>query len=490
MHVVRNLALAGASSLLLSAAPAPFGAPFANNNGTMVPPGQYNGPYFRLSHTYPASAPTPAMPWRAAINNGVITTANANAYAQALKLAVGKDMQVLLQNYPAWDASARGWYNEPWLGSEREPIHGTYVGGAYLDSSLFPISGLTKPITTYVLTYYNLTAAPTLNHIWGKTAQAPVITSTSTQFAEGSIIVKAAFVTASGRDWPVMKGALTWPLFISANATAYPTLAGNGGGAPGDPKTTPPTLPILPVQPVLTDTSLMQFDIIVKDSVSAPKTGWVFTTLVFDNRLAQGPSGIWDQMVVLGAQWGNDPQANDPTNPNPVLIENWANPAAPVYGGETFGWGQRLSGPNDQAMNDIVYPETGKPGFYKNAKDSSCMSCHSSAQWNLANQAHGMPSFLLPLTTRRPQAPPAGCPTPCDYLAYSPVPGSNTWMKWFQNRKGNQPMDKGSVAGDFDMVLTFKSLPKWYEAKYGKPHTLLERRYRAQRLYVPATKTN
>ena len=46
-------------------------------------------------------------------------------------------------------------------------------------------------------------------------------------------------------------------------------------------------------------------------------------------------------------------------------------------------------------------------------------------------------------------------------------------MKWFQNRKGDVPMDKGSIAADFDMVLTFKSLPAWYQATQGKPHQLL-----------------
>lgn len=46
----------------------------------------------------------------------------------------------------------------------------------------------------------------------------------------------------------------------------------------------------------------------------------------------------------------------------------------------------------------------------------------------------------------------------------SPEPGSQLWMKWFQDRKGDQPMDAGNIAGDFDMVLTFKALPAWNKA--------------------------
>lgn len=424
--------------------------PFANNNGTTVPPGQYSGPYFKLSHDYPATAPVPEMPWRIAIQNGLITTTNAKAYGDALKQAVGKDMKVLLQDYENWDAAERGWYNEPWLGSLREPIHGMYVGTSEFDPTLFKKSGLTKPITTYVLTYYDKTAAQTLYHIWNKTAMKPTITSSSTQFAEGSLIIKASFITADGTVWPVMSGAQTWPLYISTNATTGST------------------------ETVLTNTSFMQFDIIVKDSQSAPQTGWVFSTLVYDNRIKPSANGVWDQMVVLGVQWGNDPQADDPKNPTPILLENWNNPAAPAYGGETFGWGERLSGPNDGAMNSIAYVVDGKTSYVKTGKNSSCMSCHSSAQWNTDNPALGMTSFLLPLLTALP-APPSGCPDQdqCGYLD-SPVPGSPLWMKWFQDRKGNQPMDVGSVATDFDMVLPFKSLPQWYAATQNEPHRLLD----------------
>lgn len=449
------VALGAAVFTLAASAAAPgLANPFADNNGMQPTRLQYKGPMFKLSHAYPSGLPAPAMPWRAAIKNGVITTQNAGAYAQALKQAVARDMRVLLFDYANWNADKRGWYNEPWLGqpsggpghfSGREAIHGTYVGAGSLDTSLFAKSGLTRPMTTYVLTYYDKTAAQTLRKVWNTSARKPALTPASTQYAEGSLIVKAAFVTAGPDVWPVMTGAQVWPLYISTNATI---------GEPKDPKK--------PGPPKVTNTYLMQFDIIVKDSVSAPDTGWVFSTLVYDPNIKPGANGIWDQMVVLGAQWGNDPQANSTTDPSAPLLQNWNNPAAPMYGGETFGWGERLSGPNDGAMNDIAYKVDGMQQKVKNAKDSSCMSCHSSAQWNV--KANDMPSFLLPLTTRSPE--------PVDGYLNSPAPGSADWLRWFQNRKGDVPMDKGSIATDFDMVLAFKSLPYWFAAQSGKTHPL------------------
>lgn len=431
----------------LAVAAAPVATPYANNNGALPPSSQYSGPLFKLSHAYPAKVAAPAMPWRDAIQNGKITVQNAGAYAEALKAAVGKDMPTLLFDYAHWDAAARGWYNEPWLGSAngkyggREAIHGMYVGTDELDASLFAASGLTKPISTYVLTYYDKVAAQTLNHVWSASAgMKPNVTSTSTQFAEGSLIVKAAFVTAGPDVWPVMAGTQAWPLYITTNATT--------GGS---------TLP------KVTNTYLMQFDIIVKDSQSAPDTGWVFMTLVYDSNVKPGANGIWDQMVVLGAQWGNDPQANSTFNPAAPLLQNWNNPAAPAYGGATFGWGNRLSGPNDGAMNDIAYKDGVKQQLVKNAQDSSCMSCHSTAQWN--PKTNTMPSFLLPATSNPPQI------ASKQYIV-SPPPGSPDWLRWFQNRKGNVPMDAGSIAADFDMVLAFKSLPLWYTATTGKTHAL------------------
>lgn len=414
--------------------------PFADHNGVLPPPADYAGPLFKLSHQYPSQLPAPAMPWRAAIRNGRIGVQNAPAYTQALKDAIGADMRALL-DYAQWDAAQRGWYNDPWMGAQREPIHGLLMGVESTDNTLFPKSALARPFTTYVVTYYNRTAAQTLGRIWGATAMTPAVDVASTQYAEGSVTVKLAFTTAGPSDWPAMQGAPVWPAYVAANASTGKL-----------------------DQPAVTDLRLLQLDIVVKDSQSAPQTGWVFTTLVYDRNLAPGRNGVWDQLVPLGAQWGNDPQLGAAPGAKTPLAETWVNPAAPAFARETLGWGGRLSGPNDHALNDISFVVDGSRRLVRNARNSSCLSCHGTSQWAVNDPQMGMASFLMPLA---PSAAGAGAP----YLN-SPAPGSGEWLRWFQNRPGNVPMDAGSVAGDFDLALTFRVLPAWLEATSGKEHAL------------------
>jgi hypothetical protein len=430
---------AAAFSSILSAEPkmpftteqvAPSGTtaqPFADNNSLIPPKSQYKGPLFKLSYNWPTKPLPPLQnpPWAKAINNGPITVENAAAYVKALKDYVGPNAKTLVWNYKHWNAGKAGWYNQPWLGSIRESIHGTYTGSQFPPST-FPGTGLTKTITTYVLTYYDERAAYAVGQVWGKTAMTPKIETALAQIPEGGVIVKAALVDATAKDWPVMKGAANWPLYAPIN---------NGTQVPS-----------------VTTTSFMQFDIIVKDAKSSPKTGWVFATLVYDT---DKPGTGWDKMVPLGAMWGNDPDVNSTADPKAVLNENWINPKAPLYSTQTLGWGGRLSGPNDGARNGIIV------GSQKmdNTPNSSCMSCHSPAEWP-------MKSFLLPSTTYPPTF--SG-----DYLV-SPAPGSTDWFEWFQDRPGTQPKDAGTVALDYDMVFAFKSLPLWSKA-VGKPVMLLKR---------------
>jgi hypothetical protein len=364
-------------------------------------------------------------PWVNAIGGQRITIENAAAYVNALKEFVRIKASHLVWNYDTWDAGMNGWYNQPWLGSIREATHGMYTGSTF-DASLFPGTGLSKTFTTYVLTFYDDRASRALSRVWGSTAMTPTLTNSSAQFDEGAIIVKAAFIDITGDDWPVMKGAATWPLYVP-----IPTKAS-------------------PQPPSVTRSAFMQFDIIVKDSRSAPKTGWVFSTLVYD---AGAPGKGWDKMVPLGAMWGNDPGVDSSTNAHAPLSETWINPKAPLYSTQTLGWGGRLSGPNDGAVNDIMVDDKPMP----NTPNSSCMSCHSPAEWK-------MNSFLLPSFQNNDPPPPFKvCGAKGEFIC-SPRPGSPQWLTWFQDRLGSQPMDTGTIPTDFDMVFAFKSLPLWARA--------------------------
>ena len=437
----------------LATTAAAVATPFQNNNGQVPTPQQYSGSLFMVSHDWPQKPLPPLVnpPWQTAIKGQPINTQNASAYAYALRDYVSKNAKTLILDYPNWNAGNAGWYNEPWLGSEREAIRGTYAAGEF-GPEIFPDTGLRATFNTHVLTYYDARAAYTLFKLWGAAATNPDIKTANSQFEEGAVIVKAAvFASIDPKQktdwWDAMKGAPVWSLFIDQSQS-----------------------PNSPQPPQVWPGYVAQFDIIVKDTKSSPITGWVFTTLVYD---ASAPGDGWDKMIPLGAQWGNDPQA---TQPGQSLVENWINPIAPKYSTQTLGWGGRLSGPNDGARNNIAI--NGKVEV--NAPDSSCMSCHSTAQWNASrpyiphmSRPNGMVSFLLPSFST--DSPPGfqlcgndGKPNPGGSNICSPAPASAEWMKWFQNRAGTEPMDPGSIAMDFDEVFSFKSIPLWQKATVGK----------------------
>jgi hypothetical protein len=169
-------------------------------------------------------------------------------------------------------------------------------------------------------------------------------------------------------------------------------------------------------------------DIIVKDHKTAPKTGWVFSTLVYD-KAAPGAT-TWDKLVPLGAMWGNDPGVD-----NDRLEETVINPAAPAYAKITLGWGLRLSGPNDAATQSL-HPPT------EPTRISSCMSCHGAAEY-----------------------PPDAGLVPRGSTGFF-TPGSPQWNQWFQDRSGRVPQtaDRKHIALDYDMVSR-QALINWDAAR-------------------------
>ena len=177
-------------------------------------------------------------------------------------------------------------------------------------------------------------------------------------------------------------------------------------------------------------------------------------------------------MVPLGATWGGNPDVA-PTNKaitppaavNPKLTENWINMKTPDYARSTLGWDGRLSGPNDGA---VVTPAWAGGHYYPAGISSvGCLGCHSSAQYNpksLTTDEPNMVSFLLPTTTQPPTVLPPPHSHGDERALVLNEPGSTAWLKWFQSRAGDEPMDSGQVALDYDMVTAFKAIPMWQAA--------------------------
>lgn len=240
------------------------------------------------------------------------------------------------------------------------------------------------------------------------------------------MVVKAAAVTATPGQWPVVKDAAIWNVW-------RPTVPDTLNAAKNPTQSLVPTL--LPLR-------VLQFDIIAKDSVASPQTGWVFTTFVY--RADEPGTGAWDKLVPLGAQWGNDPQlALSPSGTarsekTRALRETWINPQAPAFSKETLGWGGRLSGPIDVAKRHNVIFTDGVAR--KEQRSSSCLGCHGTAQYPFIANLYPSPNRSFP---------PDGSP----FLLYPP--GSEDWARWFQNRPGNvaQNQNAGTAALDYDMLI-------------------------------------
>ncbi len=410
-------------------------------NAQTRPPVGYTGTTFNLKHDYPsifALSSSETYPWKKVTGNSLITQENAYKYVMALKGYVSTDMRKLLMDYENWNAEGEDWWQSIWLGTQREPIHGMYVGSEF---NAHTLAQQDVNLTTFVYTLFDKQAAVTLNKLWGtdlEGAENPKLNNAqNSQYAEGSVIVKFAFVTASGEEWAPMKGAAPWTIYSNIDPNT------------GNPYTNKGS--------ELRDVYLMQFDIIVKDSVAAPDTGWVFSTLVYDKD-ARG-NDPWDKMIPLGATWGNNPNVintsrsaiTPPVSPNRALTQNWINMDTPEYSRSTLGWDGRLSGPNDGAVVDSAKTEDGKT--YKALATVGCLGCHSSAQYT-------QESFLLPAVEIPSETVPL--------VLYDP--GSEGWMKWFQNRNGKTPMDSGpgQIGLDFGMVTSFKAIPLWEAAMAAK----------------------
>lgn len=400
--------------------------PFASNNGFYPAADAWDGPFRVANFAFP-TAPVPPVWQPGGPVGGPITTANAAQFVAALKAVVAPSMRRLVEAPNQWDPRREGWYDMPWTAAGKDPCDGrdSLLGsysGQRIERDSFADSGLAVDMQNFTLIYYDPTSAAMLGRLWADPFRPDV---TAAQFPEGAIVIKVGAVTATPAQWPVLDGAALW-------YAHWPRLDPQAGRCVYDPKTNPPV-----VQPV----RVLQFDVIVKDRVASPETGWIFTTFIHD-RDAAG-DGPWDRLVPLGAQWGNDPRyagEADGNGPNGELQETWINPAAPGYALGTLGWGGRLSGPIDVSQRHNVVLTDGRR--VPRLEVSSCMSCHSSAQFPFTANLYPSPNI---------QFPPEGQP----FLLFPP--GTDEWARWYQNRPGTTPMtaNRAGVGLDYDMLITF-----------------------------------
>ena len=433
MNVTRNLNILLLISLLCSFttinAKENVVDPFAINNGNIPSQKEYNGSFFKFNYDYPTNYIKPkSMPWQERLKGKPLTKDKAHEYVLALKKHISASVKDFVIDPEKWNnSSQKGWYSMLWAGEEvpktgwegRDSIYGTYTG-QIMSKEVYSKFGLKVNIRNHAAIYYDETAAYTLNKVWQKCDKnikecIPSVNNNEAQFKEGAIVIKSAGVTATPEQWPVLEGAAKWKIFrkpFNLNGTIEDS------------------------EPKVTDIRVGIFDIIVKDSIASPETGWVFTTLVYDKD-AEGENA-WDRMVPLGAMWGNDPLVNSAKNPTQELTENYINPDAPAWTKVTLGYGGRMSGPFDIAVKYNVIVDD-KP--VKSLRSSSCLSCHGTTSY--IDDISSMQTFFYPAR---------------DYSNTPWVmhtPGSSQWNEWFQNKWGDVPQskEKNAIALDYSTFL-------------------------------------
>jgi hypothetical protein len=100
---------------------------FLNHRDSVPTKQQYPDSLFVLSHDYPATAKPVVNPsWQKALNGQPISASNVFAYMDSLKKYVAPNLLPFFANNKEWTSAKHGWFNEPWLGSQREAILGSY----------------------------------------------------------------------------------------------------------------------------------------------------------------------------------------------------------------------------------------------------------------------------------------------------------------------------------------------------------------------------
>ena len=126
-----------------------------------------------------------------------------------------------------------------------------------------PSSGLTVDMQNHTVIYYDALSATMLNKLWANPFNP---NRKAVSFPEGGMVVKAAGVTPTPEQWPVLEGSAIWNVY-------RPTVeAARRAQLQSESTARPQVVPL----------RVLQFDIIVKDSVASPQTGWVFVTYVYD----------------------------------------------------------------------------------------------------------------------------------------------------------------------------------------------------------------
>lgn len=328
-----------------------------------TPPEDWKGPVFRLSQDYPSQAPPrEALPWA-----GLDFRTQPQEYAEAL-LAYAQEGNLEV-DWVVQDNKVRRWYHAPWMHygpRGREFIRGLTKERTSRAYELSPHQS--THFDSYAVSFYNPAGGYVLGQVWSDPGNPDL---SKARFPNGTVVTKLLFSRAHKEEVPYLRGAPVWEANISP---------------PDGPRE-------------VGKVRLVQFDMAVRDDRADFATGWVFVSFAY--RAGSPQADPWKRLIPVGLSWGNDPD-RPPGSSEPVE-QTWLNPDLKLH---HYGWEGRLNGPVDNPV-------------------SSCLSCHSTAQ----------------------------------FPAQSPMTVSPGWpaaqkMRWFRNLKPGEPFDPGSESTDYSFQLS------------------------------------
>jgi hypothetical protein len=245
------------------------------------------------------------------------------------------------------DNTKRRWYHGLWMdrtASGREFLHGLTAERPTLRDQLK--EGVDGGDATWAVGFYNEIGATTFAKVFSDPCQPDL---TNVLFPVGTVSFKLLFSTVSDDKVPYMKGAPTWDADIDRVVAHKATR-------------------------VSQKVHLVQVDIAVRDP-RAGTSGWVFGTFVYNTDVASADP--WRRLIPVGLMWGNDAnvEIDQPVKQSIVNTElqgityGWTNRLV-------MGWQGRLNGPLDNL-------------------NSSCSSCHGSAQFPRSFLLGNVPSRAI-----------------------------------------------------------------------------------------------
>ena len=340
------------------------------------PPAGWTGPVFQLSQEYPATLIEDHDSWGWTkfdpFKEGLSAAEKEEQahdyiwavmrYIQDGNITDGADGGDVGKDWTLCENQVRNWYHMPY--QTYEPLSGReFVHGLTREAPVtFKLDGGKSVATTiWAVGFYNARGGHTLGEVW-KPDGTPNVPTDNLSFAEGAVVGKLLFTTATPQDLPFLENVPKWQINMSASDFCKCTPTEGKDCTFQEMSEQCPRTP--------GEVYLIQFDVAVRDERSP--SGWAFGTFVADGEHKAGEKNPWNRISPLGLMWNNDaPPAGegainfppDPRKngfPHEVIFWDVVDRLNTSSNSGHLGCNGRLNGPADNPR-------------------SACMSCHMTA---------------------------------------------------------------------------------------------------------------